>query len=316
MDLIKYTTPLNTRRAVLSDWRYFKQWYKIKFSNRPDLPVDETILVQFILDHLDGLDHDIDRQMVEARVKKQTGPIKADTLRRKMVGINFFHESNGHASATKNRSVKKALTAVKRRELERGASVVRSAAIVKKVLKDFLATINRRTVEGKRDSAILVFGFYFGGRRRSEIAGARRALFQKTAWNTFAYTLDRSKTDQTGKGLRIEVNKRNLKPLLQWIKLIPENGPLFRLIDRQGSITDRPIYPEIVNNIIKRCAASCGYDPSQYSAHGLRRGFITECGMQNIGIEQVMPMTGHKDLKTVLIYYEQGKMTHNKAGNL
>jgi hypothetical protein len=48
----------------------------------------------------------------------------------------------------------------------------------------------------------------------------------------------------------------------------------------------------------------------------LRRGFITECGRRNIGIELAMDLSGHKDYSTARIYYEQGKIMNNPATNL
>jgi integrase len=107
---------------------------------------------------------------------------------------------------------------------------------------------------------------------------------------------------------------KNLKSWLKSANIC--DGYLFRLIDHHGIVTQRPIYPEIVNNIVKKYIEACGLDPAKYRAHGLCRGFITECGQRNIGIELAMDLSGHKDYRTARLYYEQGKIMNNPATNL
>ncbi len=166
----------------------------------------------------------------------------------------------------------------------------------------------------RRNFAIRLF---FGGRRRDEIANARYRFLEKAPWGAFRYYLHHSKTDQTGKGLQLEVKAKNTKNLKNWIKAANiHDGYLFRLIDYHGNVTKRPIYPEVVNNIVKKYVEACGLDPAKYSAHGLRRGFITECGRRNIEIELAMDLFGHKGYRTARIYYEQGKIMNNPATNL
>jgi hypothetical protein len=78
--------------------------------------------------------------------------------------------------------------------------------------------IIQRTIAGKRDDAILEFGFFFGGRRRDEIAKARYRFLEKAPCSAFRYYLHHSKTDQTGKRLELEVKAKNTKNLKNWIK--------------------------------------------------------------------------------------------------
>ena len=53
-------------------------------------------------------------------------------------------------------------------------------------------------------------------------------------------------------------------------------GPVFRAIDQWGGLDDKALTPQSVNAILKRRIALAGLDPKEFSAHGLRAGYLTE----------------------------------------
>ncbi len=144
---------------------------------------------------------------------------------------------------TRTERIRRILTAAKKQEARRGMKPKQSKVIVKSVLTDMIGRINRRTLAGKRDAAILQFGFFFGGRRRDEIANAQYRFLEKTPWGAFRYYLHHSKTDQTGKGL-IEVKAKNTKNLKNWIKAANiHDGYLLRFLIHQPFAVGFPPIP-------------------------------------------------------------------------
>jgi integrase len=79
------------------------------------------------------------------------------------------------------------------------------------------------------------------------------------------------------------------------------------------AISEKPINPQVVNNIIKKHIDMIGEDPKNYSAHGLRRGFITTCGRLGLLPSDVMDLTDHRDIRTLMVYYEEGRINRNPA---
>jgi ATP phosphoribosyltransferase regulatory subunit len=65
--------------------------------------------------------------------------------------------------------------------------------------------------------------------------------------------------------------------------------------------------------IFKGLAQQAGLDPAIYSAHGLRRGFMTHCARMGIPIQEAMELADHSNVQTALIYYEEGSIYHNRA---
>ncbi|ASV84417.1 putative site-specific integrase [Ochrobactrum quorumnocens] len=55
-----------------------------------------------------------------------------------------------------------------------------------------------------------------------------------------------------------------------------DKGSVFRKIDRWGNVSARALEPSAINGIVKQHAQMAGLDASEFSAHGLRSGYLTE----------------------------------------
>lgn len=53
------------------------------------------------------------------------------------------------------------------------------------------------------------------------------------------------------------------------------NGSIFRGIGRWGTASKRTIDPQSVNAVLKQQAEMAGLEPREFSAHGLRSGYLT-----------------------------------------
>ena len=53
-----------------------------------------------------------------------------------------------------------------------------------------------------------------------------------------------------------------------------------------------------------------------WAGHSMRSGFITEAGYRNLPIGDVMAMTEHKKVDTVMGYYRTGDLATNPVSNM
>jgi integrase len=173
---------------------------------------------------------------------------------------------------------------------------------------------------GKRDRALLLFGWASGGRRRSEIIEASFENVRRDG-NGFIFELHRSKTNQSGRK-----DPKNLKPiqgaaaqaLRAWIDELLRyritEGKLFRCI-RHDRIVE-PLKDQAVRNIVRQRAKMADRPLGKLSAHSLRSGFVTEAGKQGISLGETMAMTGHRSVQTVMGYYQSGELSTSRAAQL
>ena len=86
-------------------------------------------------------------------------------------------------------------------------------------------------------------------------------------------------------------------------------------MDRHGRIS-QSITPTSINRIVKKHAALAGLDPKDFGSHSIRSGFITQGGIENIALGDVMALSGHKTLSVAMGYYQAGAVLDNPAGKI
>lgn len=92
-------------------------------------------------------------------------------------------------------------------------------------------------------------------------------------------------------------------------------GSLFRPIDRHGNVGAARLTPHAVRVVIRRAAVRAGFDPSGFSGHSLRSGFVTaaaEAGKTRIAIQR---QTGHKSLAMVARYVREASLFKGNAAS-
>ncbi len=304
-------TAPNTIKAYKTDLKYFWRWVKVAKGFEESYPVDKNLVEDFILDHVEGLPKDIDEKMVALKYKAKPGVHTVSTIVRRIKALNWAHKIKNLPSPLQDPLLKKCLSDAKRVRVRAGYVPKRSRAITKPVLQKMIRKINPQTLKGKQDRAVLEFGFYTGGRRRSEIVSAEYRFLTQLPKGGYEYYQHRKKTDQEGKGSQKILRRQYAKSLSVWLKTANiTEGYIFRTIEK-GCVTDKPMDVEKVSKIIKEYIEAVGEDPTKFSAHGLRRGFITHCGREGVPVFDVMKLTGHKDIKTAMVYYEQGQLGKN-----
>jgi integrase len=312
-EIIQEYSSENTRDAYLGDLVYWQAWLSaIGFSFERAPSEDE--LITFVVQHVEGLDPHVDELLVSQRYKNKRGVHKLATVKRRIASLSVFLDRAEWNNPCRNKELRTVLAKLTKKY---GGSKPASRAITREILDDMIDTCRQKKPIDIRDKAILLFAWASGGRRRAEVAAADIKDLVKDAQGEFVYTIPESKTDQEKKGHPVPVRGRAALALQEWIDTAGIiKGPIFRPIRKGGLVTETALIAKEINKIVKSRLKKAGYDESQYGAHGLRSGFVTEAGRRNRPLGDVMAMTTHRNVATVMRYYQAGSIVNNSAANL
>lgn len=178
---------------------------------------------------------------------------------------------------------------------------------------------------GARDRALLLLGFA-GALRRSELVALD---IEHVTWmrNGLKLLIERSKTDAEVEGAEIAIPRGQadetcpVAALRTWLKLSKvSTGPLFRKVNRGGSVERNRLSTDAVRQILLKRAARAGLRGTlaePVSPHGLRAGFVTTAYRNDVPDEEIMSRTRHRSLTTMRSYVRRAKLSRESpAGKL
>ncbi|MQP74747.1 tyrosine-type recombinase/integrase [Stenotrophomonas sp. MYb238] len=325
-ELLAEAAAANTTRSYATALRYWAGWHQGRYGVELALPVSEAAVIQFLVDHIQRkgktglvseLPPTIDQALVAAGLKAKVGPLKLSTVVQRVAVLSTAHKLKRLTNPCELPSVRTLLSRARRASVKRGERPTKKTAITRAELEAMLATCDD-SLEGRRDRALLCFGFASGGRRRSEIAAADMRDLRKIGEDGYLYRLEYSKTQQAGVTTDSTPDKpilgRSAAALRAWLEAAEiHEGAIFRRIWK-GRIGP-PLLPGSVAAIVKRRAARAGLE-GDFGAHSLRSGFVTEAGKQGVPLPAVMAMTEHRSVASVMGYFQAGAAEDNPAGRL
>lgn len=305
--------------------RYWSAWVEARYRQPLSLPVPVSMVVQFMVDHLargpvdqpvSELPPAIDVWLVEGGFKSRLGPLKINTVIHRLSVLSKLHQMRRQPNPCEDPDVRHLLSRARRAASKRGEIATKKTAATRESLKAMLNTCDG-SLQGLRDRALLLFAWSSGGRRRSEVTEATMECLSKADGGNYSYRLHRSKTDQDGISA-IHPDKpirgQAADALRKWLAAAAiVEGPIFRRLWR--SRVGPPLTPGAVASIVQKRAMLAGLE-GDWSGHSLRSGFISEAGRRNIPLGDVMAMTEHRRVETVLSYYRVGDLAKNQIGNL
>jgi len=302
--IVNQGTPQNTKKAYQSDIHYFMAWARVATGYDQGFPVPTGLVLRFITDHLMGLDEGTDESLVRMGIKAQTGTHSINTVCRRIASLSAAHEAQSLKNPCRSKEVTTLLSKARKAMIRQGIEVIKKNALTKDLLLALISSCSD-SLNDIRDKALLLFAFASGGRRRSEIANATIEHLRPVEIG-YVYHMPYSKTDQEGEGKEVPVLGQAALALNAWLKAsgITE-GPLFRSITK-GGVLGEGITDKTVARIVKKRARMAGLDPTLFSAHSLRSGFITEAGRQGKALADAMALSGHRSLKVALGYHQAG----------
>ena len=286
----------NTLRGYRSDWSEFTTW-----------------CLRTGLDPLPAAAATISSYLTElARAGAKVG-----TLSRRLSAIRFAHQLRDLPDPTAAARVVAVWEGIRRTH---GAPPEQATPLMPPELLDVIAACPTtktwktpgRAAEpdlaGLRDRALLLVGFW-AALRRSELA-ALTVVQVTDHLNGLVLALPRSKTNQYGLEAELVVLPRAghrdrcpVTALHAWLDAASlTEGSVLRPVSKGNRALARPLHPESVNDLVQAAVARAGLDPTPYSAHSLRAGFVTYAHLRGASDRAIAHQTRHRSLATVGTY--------------
>jgi site-specific recombinase XerD len=299
----------NTRRGYAADWRDFAGWCADhRRTPMPATPVTISLYLTALAGH----------------------GAKVGTIARRLSTLRLLHRLGGHGDPTADSRVTTVWDGIRR---VHGAPPVQSAPLMPPDLWDVLAacpTVKewapsakrapQVALAGARDRALLLVGFV-GALRRSELAALTVDDLEPHP-SGLTLVLPRSKTNQDGAEPELVILPRAPRPercpvtaLQAWLDLAGiVEGPIFRGVTKANRPAQNALHGESINELVQAAVARAGIDPTAFSAHSLRAGFVTYAHLQGASMAAIARQTRHSSMRVLASYVRvQEAWTDNAA---
>jgi integrase len=267
----------------------------------------------------------VDEDLRSQGFLKSVGPHAPSTVRRRLANWSTLTKWRGldgaFASPSLKAAIRLAVRAVPRTRRRKSAKAVTGDVLIK-----LLATCATDSLRDLRDRAILMVAFASGGRRRSEIARLRREQLtveppipveDGPPLPSLAIHLGRTKTTSGEHDDVVYLTGRPVEALDTWITTAKiESGSVFRAIDRWGNVSRHALEPQAINAIVKQRAGKAGLSSEEFSAHGLRSGYLTEAANRGIPLAEAMEQSRHRSVQQASGYYNNATRRSGRAARM
>ncbi|MBY5827289.1 site-specific integrase [Rhizobium leguminosarum] len=323
----------NTLRALTSDLAYLEAWGLAATGKSLPWPAPEALLLKFVAHHLwdpdrretdpnHGMPADVDESLRSQGFLKSVGPHAPATVRRRLANWSTLSKWRGldgaFASPALKSAIRLAVRAVPRTRRRKSAR-----AVTGDVMAKLLATCASDSLRDLRDRAMLMVAFASGGRRRSEIAGLRREQLTVeppipieggSPLRSLTIHLGRTKTTSGEQDDVVYLTGRPVEALNAWMTRAKiDSGSVFRAIGRWGTVSKRALDPQSINAIIKQRVEMAGLEACEFSAHGLRSGYLTEAANRGIPLPEAMEQSRHRSVQQASSYYNSATRRSGRA---
>lgn len=275
-DYVAAATSANTRRAYAGDWKHFAAWCRRQ--NLSTLPPDPQIVGLYITAQASGA------ASVGGR------PNAVSTIERRLSSLSWHYAQRGTPLDRTDRHIASVLAGIRNTHAR---PPLQKEAVLRDDLIAMLETVDRGTLRGMRDRAILLIGFA-GGLRRSEIVALDVARDQTEDGRGWVEIQDKGLLvmlrGKTG-WREVEIGRGSsdatcpVVALTTWLKLARiVHGPLFRRVTGQGKdVGPDRLTDQQVARLVKRTALAAGIrgDLSEgdrtmkFAGHSLRAGLAS-----------------------------------------
>lgn len=273
---VEAASSANTRKAYAADWKHFSAW--CRRSGLTPLPPHPQTVGLYITACASG---------TAARGMKANS---VSTIERRLSSLSWNYAQRGLTLDRKDRHIATVLSGIRKTHAR---PPVQKEAVLAEDIIAMIETLDRGTLRGLRDRAMLLVG-YAGGLRRSEIVGLDVKADQTEDGRGWIEILDKGMliTLRGKTGWReVEVGRGSsdatcpVAAVETWIKFARlAHGPLFRRVTGQGkAVGSERLNDKEVARLVKRAAMAAGVrgDLSEierafkFSGHSLRAGLAS-----------------------------------------
>jgi len=275
-DYVEAASSANTRRAYASDWKQFASWCRRQ--GVEPLPPDPQTVGLYIT------------ACASRTVTGDKKPNSVSTIERRLSSISWNYSQRGLTLDRKDRHIATVMAGIRNKH---AAPPRQKEAVLPEDLIGMLETLDRGSLRGLRDRAMLLLGFA-GGLRRSEIVGLDVARDQSEGSSGWVEVLDKGMlvTLRGKTGWReVEIGRGSsdatcpVVALQTWLKFARiVHGPLFRRVTGQGkAVGAERLNDQEVARLVKRTALAAGVRGDLpeaqrgklFAGHSLRSGLAS-----------------------------------------
>ena len=303
----------STRQQYARDMAYVQAWAEASGFDGC-VPMPPAMVERYVVEHTRGVSDAVYEKLRAQGLAKRPGPHTLASIKRRVSAISATHAQlglTGERNPALSAEVQAALKTAKKLLARQGLAAAKpvSKPITLDILRQLLAATHGET-HGIRQRAMLWFAWATGGRRRSELADARREWLSEQTDGSYTYHLPHHKGDQSGEGTQLSLAGEPAAAMRAWLaRRDVEHGVEGSLFIIKGQQFELQLLA-----LCKKAGLGDGY-----SAHGLRAGFITDALRQGIPVPDIMAMTGHRSLETFFSYYDRfvrGSVAHKWLAEL
>lgn len=243
--------------------------------------------------------------------------LSLNTLRQRLAALATWHNEQGFPDPTKAPMVRKVLKGIaelhpakeKRAEPLQLAQLQQLVEWIERQQMDSQYTNSRYGLRLARDKALILIGFWRAF-RSDELVRLNVDNIRIYPGEGMELFLPRSKTDRQSLGRTYKAPAlRQLCPVSayrDWVDAAGlTQGPVFRNINRWGTLGQYALHPDSVIAILRQCCQEAGLpDPASFSSHSLRRGFATWANNNRWDLKSLMEYVGWKSAQTAMRYIE------------
>jgi integrase len=288
---VEAASSANTRRAYASDWKHFAAW--CRRANVSPLPPNPQIVGLYVTACASGSGNG------------GTKPNSVSTIERRLSSLTWNYAQRGTPLDRRDRHIATVLAGIRNTH---AAPPRQKEAVMSEDIIAMLQTLDRGTLRGLRDRAMLLVGFA-GGLRRSEIVGLDLGRDQTEDGRGWIEILDKGMliTLRGKTGWReVEIGRGSsdatcpLVAVETWIEFARlARGPLFRRVTGQGKkVGSERLHDQEIARLVKKSALAAGVrgDLSEreramkFSGHSLRAGLASSAEVDE---RHVQKQLGH-----------------------
>lgn len=297
---VEAASSINTRKAYASDWKHFSAWCR-RSNLSPLSPQPQTVGL-YITACASGT--------AERGMKANS----VATIERRLSSISWNYTQRGLSLDRKDRHIATVMAGIRN---SHARPPVQKEAVMATDVIAMLETLDRGTLRGMRDRAMLLIG-YAGGLRRSEIVGLDLKADQTEDGRGWIEILDKGMlvTLRGKTGWReVEIGRGSSDPTCPvatveaWIKFAKlAHGPLFRRVRGRGkAVGSERLNDKEVARLVKRSAMAAGIRSDlaeierhlRFSGHSLRAGLASSA---EIDERYVQKQLGHASVEMTRRY--------------